>query len=666
MKTFKYLPIILPSLLTIALSFSIAPRTGMIVKAGVSNWIVSATAPIDEDYEYVYTIDADFILNQDSGFPSEHDVNSIKPVYVEGSTLIAARSYIGLDEFEQRVDYITIGDEAFDTFDNGGFFGTHTRIGRIDRVFFKLAADMYDNYEEALEEKLGVFLIEGRNAEISMPETSWEPNIIEEDNGDVLIGWDLAMDAEERFTYNKPEVNRHFNDQDRLNDISGFVIFALTALHVENIVIEGRHFLEVGNNSPYYQAINQGQNVWKEGLDVNFSNRPDFNVDSYTISNFDNMTITDSGTFSITTIDEYDGVNTMTVDDVPIIIVDEEDPLLVFDVVPPILIPADGGDWYDAITVEYGGQAIAKEDLDNLLEYSFEILGDQMMKFTIFNAEDEHLVRVTNQGVTISEPVQDEDYELVIGTLLGLMVDHEEDDVEINDVMEGPQNEWYGEFKFLNTDAEIALNEDFFFEGSVQDMIFDVSVLGHEPTGEGTYGLNRFRFVLTTIEGDEIPESVRYYDLDENSETVLIVYEYMSGYRATGFKLSVVGINDLLFVQKFTANGFFYYDSYYSYEQQAMMFAKSFLAHTDGLQGASQDGTCVWPEGDKWSMLADEYGFMNSESQNRFEQNSDYSHSSLIDQAIERYVYLRNNDGVAYAPFLNTEPPGSLASSLQS
>lgn len=623
------------------------------VDATDPNWMVSSTEPSPGDYDYSTVLDSVSLVTDNPTFPTTADEVTFE-VAAAAMQFSSNLIYIGLDEYEERLPYFTMTGSAHP---NYGMLEAAANIGRISKLTFDFDETAYGSqtFEQALGGKLGLQLREGQNPEYLSAE--------DDDSGPTyanattwVIEWDLTI---------RERTHPFFLDESRLDDISNFRFFALGDLHFESITITGTHFLEVSNGTPYYMATNVGSAFSFDGFIINYDNRIDYESpeDGFTYSGFSSAVEAGYASpelFTITTIDTYDGTNTMSAVDVPHIIVGATDPLLEVIATYPddIRIPITISGWISMndieygtdVSVEYGGQTIDSSYFDAKDAVSINGLGNQTATILFLNADCMFDAIVTFETVTIADPVENVDTSPIVGSILGMICDVS--DVDYEDIFE---DGGYANFTFNTIGGYISLAENYRSTGAVDyiDVILEPSEFTATTGGSAS---NLFEVALIDENGNKIPKTVKTVELEYSYYNTVISYEHVSGYRGVGFILTCLGINDYIITMSVSVDGREFVDEYYSYDMQAIDYTNYFLGNTMGLRGVAEDSVCVFGDSSTWDELGYEYDYMIENSQTRLHDNRFYMADDDIDLLLERYQYIVNNSDDAYEDFMGIIP----------
>ncbi len=650
---------LLPCCLLLTLMSGVSGRPMTIIDAAGENWLAEAEETTPGEFGFSLEITPEMLLLQDENFPISAGTD---PYYTQAEEitfqeLSTVLETIGLfvpmigDPLE-RAPYMTLGFAD----DNFGFVNGYHNMGRLTKVGFDIAEDQYTDPGTELEGAIGLQLREGQYADYSSADKAAGPTYVDNVD-DWIVEWDLTWrttdePAHEGFT-------PFFEDESRLDDISNFRIIALEEVYFEKIYVEGYHFLEASNDTPYYYAMWE-QNYVSEswGLDFNFDNRTD---DGYEINGEDAWTSNlEPDEYYVTRelpfyADSEDGLVTLQVN-VPVVVVDDETPLLeltFLDPMTPPNMPVSISGWVSTLEeATYGNQPIDAAYLDNPENVEISpIFGLQDANICFFSGEVMQEVYVTNQGASIEEP----DPSAMGGNLVSLVTYSE--NVDLVDHFEGEDpNEYYTDYTFYEG-GFLTLAEGYESQGTkVQEMHFTLDITATESY-EGSASSNGFTMWLLDQNFDYIPETQRYIEIQPTDTTVYVDYLNVSAYKAISFAMEATDIKDTIFTFKLSMIGEEYAMSYYSNEDQALFYAQAFVNMTENVWGDDENGVCEGLSGSQWDDLADEYSYMTWTTQSLYVDNGLKMNAEAIDAMLDRYQYLNSLDPTTYPDFLNEEEP---------
>jgi len=235
------------------------------------NWLAEATTDSPGGFAYSVEITPESLVAVDEYFPSS---TTTDPYYTYAYD--TGRSGLSFEwemtgmyvpmAGEARADYMTLGF----TTDNFGFLNSYRNMGRLTKVAFDIDEDQYEDIETELAGAIGLQLREGKNADYSDAENEDSgPTYTDFETG--IVEWDLTWRVAEH-----PEHDPFFTDESRLDDISNFRLITLEEVHFDRVYVEGYHFFEAFNDTPYYYAMWEENYVSEEwGLSFNVDNRTD-------------------------------------------------------------------------------------------------------------------------------------------------------------------------------------------------------------------------------------------------------------------------------------------------------------------------------------------------------------------------------------------------------
>lgn len=645
--------------LLLTLLLAITGRPVVQIEAIDPNWIVAAEEENPGDFAFSVEVTPTSILAQDEYFftsanPNPYETYSYETNYETDSFLM---DFTGLfismiGDPEERAPYMTLGFAD----DNFGMINSYYNMGRLTKIGFDIAEDMYEDVETELAGMIGLQVREGKNADFSSAENEGAgPTHV--DDIEWIVEWDL--------TWRTTDVPSHegftplFNDETRLDDISNFRIITLSEVHFERIFVEGYHFFEAYNETPYYYAAYEETSISEDwGLTFNFDNRTD---DDYEID--DSSAITPALQASEEyvehdipfAVDSEDGLITLDMV-VPVIVVEAALPLMELTLTDPETtpdMPVSITGWVSALaSATYGNQTIDTAYLDTTRNVDIvHRFGIQTADIMFFSATIPLQVNVTNQGVTIAEP----DPQTMGGNLVSMVTYSE--NVDTVDHYEGEDpSAYYTEYTF-NPGGFLTLKQGFESQGTkVQEMHFTITILARTPYA-GSDPRNGFNIWLRDEQGANIEDTARYIEILPEATVIYVDYVNVSAYKAVSFYMEMAEIEDALFTFRFSMTGTEYDADYFSNEDQALFYAQAFVTMTENVGGEGLNGICEGLSSAQWTLLSNEYSYMSWDTQSLFVDNDSKMQSADIEAMLSRYQYLNGIDSVTYSAFLNEEEP---------
>ncbi len=650
---------LLYSSLLLTLTASIVGRPFLEVDALISNWRETAVEETPGDFAFSLEITPSVLLGQDEYFVSNAETDPYYPQAEEinrfelSTTFETTGLFIpNIGDPPERAPYMVLGFET----DNFGFVNSYNNLGRITKIGFDIAEDQYLNPATELAGAIGLQLLEGKNTEYSDAENSGAgPTYI--DNVEWIVEWDLSWRSSDEPVH--PGFVPFFDDESRLDDISNFRLITLMEVCLEKIYVEGYHFFEAYNDTPYYYAMWEDYYVNENwGLSFNFDNRTDTD---YEIDGSAALTpildeleeyVTHYLPFSTTSEDGYVTLNL----EVPIVVVASELPLMELNLTDPETtpnMPVCISGWTSALNgATYGNQPIDTNYLNSPQNVEImNVFGLQTANINFFSASVQLDVYVTNQDTNITEP----DPQPMGGNLVSMVTYSENIDTVDHYDGEDP-SEYYTAYTFYDG-GFLTLAPGYQSSGTkVQEMHFTIDILDALPY-EGGGSSNGFRIWLVNMFDEQIVDTERYFELLNTDTTINIDYMNASAYGAVSFYLETAEIEDTIFTFKFSMVGLEYDQYYYSNEDQALFYARAFTSMTDYVWGDTENGICEGLTSEQWQDLADEYSYMSRTTQSLFVDNMSKMQSYDVTAMLERYAYLHNLDPITYFDFLNEEEP---------
>lgn len=646
--------------LLLTLLINIQGRPFLKTDAEGENWLAAATEDEPGDFSFSLEVTPAILLAQDENFPETAQEDPYYPQAEETNLAQPSTVLETLGLFiptvgdpPEREAYMTLGFET----DNFGFVNGLNNMGRITKVGFDIAEDQYLDPGTELDGAIGLQLREGKNADYSSADDENSgPTFV--DNVEWTVEWDLTWRTTDEPSHGEG-FTPFFTDESRLDDISNFRIIAIEEVKLEKIYIEGHHFFEAYNDTPYYYAMWEGYYITEGwGLNFNFDNRidQDFEID---ISAAETPLLEESQEYVTHDIPfsvySEDGLVYLYLD-VPVVVVDLELPLMELTLTDPETtpnMPVSITGWVNALSgATYGNQTIDTSYLDNPANVEIGTLfGLQLANINFFSATVVLEVNVTNQGVNIAEP----DPQPMGGNLVSMVTYSE--NIDTVDHYEGEDpSAYYTEYTF-NDGGYLTLAPGYESQGTkVQEMHFTIEILDRAAY-EGSASLNGFRIWLVDAFENRIDDTERYLEILETDTTVYIDYYNVSAYKAVSFYMETADIEDTIFTFKLSMTGTEYDEAYYSHEDQALFYARAFVYMTTDVWGGSENGVCEGLTGAQWTDLSNEYSYMSWDTQSMYVDNASKMESLDIEAMLGRYEYLNNLDPVTYLDFLNEEEP---------
>lgn len=356
-------------------------------------------------------------------------------------------------------------------------------------------------------------------------------------------------------------------------------------------------------------------------------------------------------------VDSEGGYVTMDLD-VPVVVVDSELPLMELTLTNPETtpdMPVNIVGWTTALaSATYGNQTIATSYLEGTRNVEIEpYFGFQQANIGFFSASVPLDVNVTNNGVNIPIP----DPQPMGGNLVSTVTYSE--NIDKVDHYEGEDpSAYYTAYTFYNG-GYLTLAEGYESQGTkVQEMHFTIEILARTPDSGGGSS-NAFNFWLRDRNGGNVDDTYRYLEILDDDTTVYLDYVNLSAYKIVSFYMETADIKDTILTFKLSMTGEEYDYDYFSYEDQALFYAKSFNYMTDGVGGETENGVCEGLLDTEWAVLADEYDYMSADTKSLFSDNGTKMKSSDIEGMLDRYQYFTNINPTLYTDFMTGGGPES-------